>query len=388
MANFQVQAGTTLEGFETLGDWTISGGTAALDTNYVKSGTSSLKLTSGSGTNCIATKTISLDLSRAGMIYFWVYIESLTDVLTLQVILGNDAAFANFYTKTFTTFHQGWNKLPLGRTSWTASGSPSWNTTFERLRVRVNANASVSPVVYYDSMVQAYYSRPKAVISFDDGWASVYDVAYPIMKAYGFKGSLYLIKQRIDTAGYMTTAMVQELFDEGWDVMNHTDNHVNMQTELTTQAEVEAELSACRDWIIAQGWSRDNGELHVAYPNGGYDQKVLNAMASLGMTTGRTIINRTQANEIDSKYQLCRQSHAYTAADATYQAYVTNAIAEGGKVQLNYHKIIASGGTVGTEVHTSQFQGMMDFLAQRTAVIDVITELEWYKGLTNSRKLI
>lgn len=388
MSLYEVQEGTLLEGFEDSTEWSISGGTAANDTSFFKTGSKSLKLTGGVGTNCIATKTINADLSESGLIYMWVYIPVLADVLSIQIILGNDSAFSNFYSKTFTSvLHEGWNKLPIGKTQWASTGSPSWGTTFERLRVRVNSNTDLTGVAYFDSLTIGFYSRPKCIISFDDGWATQYTEGYEYMKKYRFRGSLYLIKQRIDTANYMTTAQVQTLFDAGWDVMNHTDNHVNMATELSTQAEVELELSACRDWIRGNKWSRKNGELHVAYPNGGYDTKVLAAMANLGMITGRTIINRTQANEIDSQFLLCRQSHAYTATAATYKAYIDRTIAEGGCIQLNYHKIVAdAAGAADTEVEQSQFRGIIDYIASKREQIDVVTFTEWYEGLSNSRK--
>lgn len=389
-AGYIITPGTILENFETIGDWTISGGTAAVDTSIFKTGAGSLKLTSGSGTNCIATKTINLDLSRGGRIGFWIYVDgSVDDIASIQVILSESTTFASFFTKSFSgTLHEGWNRMLIGRDQWTESGTPSWANPMVRLRVRVNANASVAPVVYYDSMDYGEVSRPKAIISFDDGWDSQITEGYDYMRRFGMPGSLYLIKQRIDTSGYMTTAQVQTLFDAGWDVMNHTVNHLNMETQYTLQAEVEGELAGCRDWIREKGWSRLNGENHVAYPNGGYDSKVLAAMDALDMVTGRTIINRSQANVIDHQYLLTRQSHAYTASQATYESYINRAISDGGSVEINYHKIVADGtGAVDTEVEQSQFRGLINYLQSRRPQIDVVTKLEWYRGLTDARRL-
>lgn len=390
-SKFDISQGTLLEGFEDSTEWSVSGGSVANDTSFVKESTKSLKLTSGSGTNCIATKTININLNAYGSLYFWLYIPTLVGVSSFQIILSNDSSFTNYFSKTFTsTLHEGWNKVLIGRDQWSVGGgSPVWVSNMVRLRVRINATASETPVCYFDSMYYGFQSRPKCIISFDDGWATQYTEGYEYMKKYGFKGSLFLISQRINTTNYMTTAQVQTLFDAGWDVLNHTVNHVNMETQLSTQAAVESELFGCSEWIKSNGWVRNNGHLHVAYPNGGYDSKVLAAMASLGMTTGRTIINKTQANEIDNQYLLLRQSHAYTASAATYKAYIDRAISDNGAVQINYHKIVSDGaGAADTEVEQAQFRDLMDYLNSKRAYIDVITHLEWYRGIDNSRRLV
>lgn len=389
-SKYDVAAGTVLEDFEDVSQWTIAGGTAANDTGIFQQGVKSLKLTSGVGTNCIATKTINLDLSTFGSGYINVYIPSLAEVTGVQIILSNDSGFTAFYSYApSSTLHEGLNRLPIGRSTWSVGGgSPTWGTNMVRLRVRVNANPGLTAVAYFDNMVYGYQARPKVIISFDDGWSTQLTEGYEYMKKYGMRGSLYLIKQRINTASYLTTANVQTLFDAGWAVMNHTDNHVNMATQLTTQAEVELEISACRDWIISSGWSRDKGELHLAYPNGGYDTKVLSAMANLAMTTGRSIINRPQAHEIDNQYLLCRQSHAYTASAATYKAYIDRCIAEQSVTQINYHKIVADGtGVADTEVEQAQFRDMIDYIHSKRNLLDVVTFPEWYRGLTIPRKL-
>jgi len=387
--SYQIQAGNELENFETIGDWTVTGGTAAVDTNIKRVGAGSLKLTSGSGTNCIATKTINLDLSLGGLLYFWVFVENADDVASLQVVLANDSAFSNFFSKIITAeVHNGWNKIAIGRTRWSATGAPSWQSNMVRLRVRVNANASVSPIVYFNSMYYGFYSRPKIILSFDDGWDTQYSAGYPYLRSKGLKGTCYIIQARIGVSLYMTLANLYELHDAGWDMANHTVNHNNMTAYSYAQA--YPEIKGCADYLAALGFTRRNEHLHLAYPNGGYNADVLAAMAASGMITGRTIIDRPQANEIDAQYMITRQVHVYTASAATYLGYVNRAVEEGGCTQINYHKIVADGaGAFDTEVEISQFQGLVDYVAKldKARVLDCVTLTEWYEGLTEDRKV-
>src|SRR5947208_598678 len=142
--NYQVQAATVFESFETIGNWTITGGTATVDTSIFSEGAGSLKLVSGVGTNCIATKTISADLSRAGVISFDIYLPDVTTVTSVQMIVSSDAAFAKFFSRTVvgTSLRNGWNTIRIGRGVWSNTSSDAWENTMLRLRVRVNANSS------------------------------------------------------------------------------------------------------------------------------------------------------------------------------------------------------------------------------------------------------
>jgi peptidoglycan/xylan/chitin deacetylase (PgdA/CDA1 family) len=388
--NYEIQPGTSLDDFESLSGWAAgAGGAVALSSDYVKEASNALKLTVNAGTANVAfDKTVSWDLSDAGNISFWVYVPTLNFASSWFVVyLSSVSNFSKYFSYGFASvLHEGWNKLTIPRSAWTNGGGEDWENVMIRFRVRVYANGTDEQVVYLDDMKMGVYSRPKVAISFDDGWESVYTIAYPYMKARGIRGTLFIIESRINTAGYMTTAMLQELFDNGWDICNHTVNHINMSSY--TEEQAYEELVGCRDWIRENGWDRNNSASHVAYPNGGYGDGVLAAMESLGMITGRTIINRCQSHEIDHRYLLTRQSHGYTATQATYRGWITRAIREGQSLEPNYHKIIVSGGTADTEVYTSQFCDLIDFAYLHIGQLDFVTRTEWYRELTNARKLI
>lgn len=393
--SYVISQGIVTETFDNPADWALTTADAVADTVNVKEGSSSLRLTPNvPGTQGFGTKTISLDLSKAGRQYIWLYIPTSSDlagISAIQFLLSNDAGFTNYFSRSIngTSFHEGWNKLLLSRNQWTDNGSPSWASSFVRIRVRITPITAATPTVCFDSLVSQSWERPKCVITFDDGWLSQYTDAYPYMSQLGFKGTVYVIKKYIDqNALYFTSAQIQEMFNAGWDIANHTENHVNMTT-LGTYAEVESEIKNCRDWIIANGWNRKDSAYHVAYPNGGYNDNVLQACANLSMLTGRTIIDRTQAHVMDEKYLILRQQQNYQNVAATYKNYIDRALAEGGCVILNYHRIMADGVSSDTTmVDKSQFIGMMDYLASKRGQIDVVTLTDWYRGLSSSRRVL
>ncbi|MBI9035076.1 MAG: polysaccharide deacetylase family protein [Bacteroidales bacterium] len=66
------------------------------------------------------------------------------------------------------------------------------------------------------------------VITFDDGVASVFENAYPIMKENDFVGTIYLVGNYIDQNGYMTGDQIQELVSAGWEIGSHSMSHADL----------------------------------------------------------------------------------------------------------------------------------------------------------------
>ena len=64
------------------------------------------------------------------------------------------------------------------------------------------------------------------VITIDDGWLSAYDIAYPIIKKYGYPVTLFVYTDLIGrTKKTMTWDLVKEMADNGIDMQCHTKTH-------------------------------------------------------------------------------------------------------------------------------------------------------------------
>jgi peptidoglycan/xylan/chitin deacetylase (PgdA/CDA1 family) len=66
------------------------------------------------------------------------------------------------------------------------------------------------------------------MITFDDGHMDVYANAFPIMKKYGFTGTIYIVGNYMGAAGFMDRAQILELYDAGWDVGSHSMRHLDL----------------------------------------------------------------------------------------------------------------------------------------------------------------
>lgn len=122
------------------------------------------------------------------------------------------------------------------------------------------------------------------VLTFDDGFATVYQEAGPRLRAYGFTASVFLVSDHcgrdnrwpsqpnaVPTAPLMTWTQASQLADDGWEVGVHTRTHPPLP--LLPIPAVEEELLGCRRVIEAH-----TGQLakFVAYPYGAVDVKTAN----------------------------------------------------------------------------------------------------------------
>ena len=88
----------------------------------------------------------------------------------------------------------------------------------------------------YNNWKNNNFDLPKKpiMVTFDDGWGSVYNKAYPIMTKYNMKGTVFINSAYADQSegapSYMTWEELKTLHNNGWDMQSHGINHVNMLT--------------------------------------------------------------------------------------------------------------------------------------------------------------
>lgn len=227
----------------------------------------------------------------------------------------------------------------------------------------------------------AWNTSPKVVITFDDGWLSVYNYAYQYMKTKGIKGTSYLVPTFIDTAGYMTQAQIDEMYADGWCNANHTYTHPNMSTY--TYAQAYSEIGQTKDWLRSKGYL--SGLRHIAFPNGAYNTEVLRACSDLGLTTARKV-----GNVLSSDFSLTDSLHLIAPITcglggaspnfAAVKTQIDNAIAQGKVCIMMFHRIVNVAGengsstTDGMNFVYSDFKQVMDYLKTVGAVTQTIDE--------------
>jgi len=136
------------------------------------------------------------------------------------------------------------------------------------------------------------------VLTFDDSVASHFTVARPLLKRYGFRASFFITEGfsfRTNKKDYMTWEQIAELHRDGFEIGNHTRDHLSITAKTVSQLgeQLDAIDARCREhgipkpvsfaWpgnafhtnalpILRQAgirFARRGGEPEVPYKNGG-----------------------------------------------------------------------------------------------------------------------
>jgi peptidoglycan/xylan/chitin deacetylase (PgdA/CDA1 family) len=129
---------------------------------------------------------------------------------------------------------------------------------------------------------------PRAVaITIDDAYRSVYEVATPLFREYGYPFTVFVATDAVDDGlrAYMTWDQMREMADGGATFANHGASHESLIAKRNNESDA--------DWLsriradVDKGWQRLSAELDplpgvFAYPYGEFDTAAANLLRDAG----------------------------------------------------------------------------------------------------------
>lgn len=383
---FYQSKGTVLDDFQDLSSWTARG-TAIEDTTYFKEGTKGIRVTNTVG----STGRLSKNLPASCMvgkktIGFWFYIHDHSKTAGIRLYLFSSGTMNKYFEKNTINsyFTQGWNFMILRESDFINTTSAVWNE-IDAIRLQFSAITGESTSVTWGGLYADPSFLPRVIISFDDASKTVYTKAYPIFKNAGVAGVFYLNSAvaNINDNLYVTTAQLQEMYADGWDIANHTKNHVNLLEQTDTQ--IIDEVQGCSEWLDAQGFTRS--AWHMSYPYGNTNTHIAELVESLGIITARTV--RFERTFVSAPNVLFRLPIKLVLTNTTTVQAVESAIDDifiyGGTLHFFGHSVADSPSNEST-VATDVLQALIDCCVRRK--VPIITISEWYRQMTNPRKTV
>jgi len=260
--------------------------------------------------------------------------------MNAALLLSSQANFSKYAQVNLPTLRAGWNTLNILAADWTLGGGESWANPMVKLRLQMQGSGTATYT--FDGLTAGVEARGAVVVTFDDAYDSVYDVAYPYMAAHGVRGTVYQIAGWVGAPTFLTSGMLTTLAAAGWCIGQHTEHNWDMAVASGhDQAAMETELATAMATLAGLGLGANAG--HMSLPHGIYDGATLAALAATpGMLTARTTsteINTVMPMPAGGYFRLPGVREVTDATPEQVAGWLATAAARGEIVYLLMHRV-------------------------------------------------
>jgi peptidoglycan/xylan/chitin deacetylase (PgdA/CDA1 family) len=213
-----------------------------------------------------------------------------------------------------------------------------------------------------DEMIEGFAAKTKhgkyCVITFDDGYHSLYKYALPVLKKYEFKATLYLTTGAVGEKDFsslpsltsttlpahdkpLTWKEIKEMTIDGWSVEAHSISHAD--NSQLNEKQLKHEIAESKK-IIEQHLQKP--VLHYAFPFGKYNAQSLAMVKKSGYKTATTVHAGlcTTRNDL---YRLPRlEMNSEDSLDSFEKKITTGFISSKEKIRSSVRNVVFSNPTV------------------------------------------
>jgi peptidoglycan/xylan/chitin deacetylase (PgdA/CDA1 family) len=304
---------------------------------------------------------------------------------SVPIIAGKTYKYENWYQSNAATEVDAEVVMSDGSTQYFWLGDVTPSTSWNKFSATFTAPADAkSMTVYHLLAAKGYlidddyslteylpesFNRALVSVTFDDGWASQYQNALPILNKYGIKATFYIISGEMnDTPDYMSTAQIQNLYSQGMEIGSHTITH----TDLTgvSQSKLIQEMSQSQ---IALQNAIGAPVVNFAYPYGAYNANTVSAGQQYYQSQ-RTVNQGYNSKDNLNLTQLKIYEVDSNIPPAQVQEWIQGAIDQKSWLILVYHEVGTSIGGDIYHVSTNNLDANMSYLKNSGVAVVTVNQ--------------
>lgn len=196
----------------------------------------------------------------------------------------------------------------------------------EHLKYLKDNKYNVIPMSEYVKFVEAGKGAPSktVVITIDDGYRSIYDKAYPLLKKYGYTATTYLYNNFLPGGkNALNVAQIKEMAADGFEFGSHTATHPILSLKQKTRKGkkysmddkeylrfLDTEIIGSKKYLEEKtGLSMET----IAYPYGAYSEEVIAFVEKAGYKAGFSVV--PSYNTADTAKYALKRTMLYNNTD-------------------------------------------------------------------------
>lgn len=306
-------------------------------------------------------------------IYLDIKASDASSIDWITLYLMEDLNYANYYEVDLLPGLKEGGQLVLNRKDvLTGAGTPKWSG-ISALRIAFGTKSGKKASVTLGE-ISTYSASPMCSIWFDDGWKTTYTDAFPVMREKGFKGVLSVVSSYVGCPDFCSEADLNDMYANGWDFTNHTDDHRNL-SEISAE-EAEEEITSCFDYLVSHGYTRAAGNVVPPYCEVTDEtDKVISRLA----LTSRVCYSKYNILPITDPYHLGFREVFSDTSPETAMQWIDEAIENDLWLVLLFHSI-ESPSDESTKYSRENFKKIIDYLDQKRSEVSVVTLSEILDG--------
>lgn len=360
--------GVPIRGWEDISSWSTNNGSGTLT---AESGDPDqprrIKLVSAAGVPATTSIRTTFTIRKGGGIAIRIKRDANAQVVRLTLVTGPYSRPKSFRTDT------GTGPVPVGQwydmvipaaflarySDWGAD--MNWCTEIQLTIIPVDGKSATLEIA--EPRVIQGDGIPRVIWAFDDGRADQYSLAYPILAAAGYVGTIAVEHNTVGAPNRCTLSQYQELYANGWEFIAH---HTAQIPPLSDDA-AEAIFRAAREWAQSNGFVR--GISHWVWPGGLWDTQK-DKIASRYFLTRRKVspmincITPGVYDPCDPPVYYITQTRPLPDA----KAYIDRAVAYGNTIHFAFHTLTSGIPSAPEDWTVSDFQALVSYAKSKGLV--------------------